>query len=251
MGIDEEDLGPRAKAILDNALHDSPVPVSVLEASPAVKLEDQIKLANAIKRLPPTTAADLSWSGPHPSWDQANAVFQLVWDEILGETTARPFAAASAAQLIKWISLLEYGDTRSLIADQIAFAKNTRVDTTILAILRFQRSGLTFEAPKWIAVVDKLQRTLLPSRGLEPGDYSAYIARLENLLLPPPLGSLDEYGIPIELARKLVPLLTAGDESDLDSVLSRLAGLDPSTLQLSGFEIRLIEDARQDLGVHG
>jgi len=245
LGLPDEEIGHGGRQRLDDLLAETPVPAAVLEATPGVSIEHQLKLAGAIERLSDERAAALSWSSAYPGGEQISAVFDLVWQEILEGRRDRPFGAGSVAQLLVWISLLEQGDTRQLIAKQIEFYGDDKLDRTILAVLKFQRRGLTFEAPKWLTVVDRLQRVLLPRRGLDSGDYSAFLARIESLFLPAPLAALDEYGVPIELARKL-SLRLGGDE--LDAVLARLDSLDLDAIDLDPFERRLLHEAQADLG---
>jgi hypothetical protein len=42
-----------------------------------------------------------------------------------------------------------------------------------------------------------------------------FAVRVENLMLPPPLAALDDYGVPLQLVARLEPFLPAG--SDLDA----------------------------------
>jgi hypothetical protein len=111
------------------------------------------------------------------------------------------------------VHLIEQNDTATVIADQLADVEESKFDRELLNILKFLRRGLTFEAPRWLQAVDRLQRVLLPQMGIAPGDYSAYISRI------------------------------------LDAVLARLADLnaDDPALGLVLFERRLVRAAQDDL----
>lgn len=245
-GMNPDDLTPGAKAVLDEALEGAPVPAEVLEASPAVSIVNQLKLADAIKNMPRDRARLLGWKSPHPTGEQLRVVFQLVWEQgVLPR--GRPLGASSVNQLIFWLNAMERGSTRELMDNQVDYAPERR-DESIINVLRFQRSGLTFEVPKWLMTVDNLQKSLLPGMRLEPGDYRAYATRVENAFLAHPLGALDEYGVPIELARKLERQLVQSEDDDLDAVLARVAALDIEELPLTPFERRLLQEARTDLG---
>lgn len=69
---------------------------------------------------------------------------------------------------------------------------------------------------------------------------------IENFFLPPGIAALDEYGIPLQVARKLIPAI--GEALDLDSALAGLRRLEPARfvdegLGITPFERTLIEDA--------
>ena len=64
-------------------------------------------------------------------------------------------------------------------------------------------------------------------------------------MLPPALAALDEYGLPLQLVTRLEPILPAS--SDLDAVLVALRALDHRRLQLSPFEVALLEEVQKML----
>jgi replicative superfamily II helicase len=234
----------RVEQMLDEAL----VPASVLEETPSVSVEHQVKIAEAIDALDVFGASQLSWNNAYPKKEQVRAVFELVFDQIYTKPYQYPLGASSAKQLAYWISLLEKNDTASVLRDQLSEVEPKDFDSQLLKMLRFMRRGLSFDVPRWLQAIDKLQRAILPRRGIKPGDYGPYLGRIESLFLDPPLSALEEYGIPVEIIRKLSPRLQpAGD--NLDAVLAILGTLeaDSPDLSLSRFEQRLVRTAQADL----
>jgi hypothetical protein len=249
LGMPEEDIGVGTRERVERMLDEAIVPAAVLEETPAVSVEHQLRIAEAIEALPDEIAARLSWSSAFPKKEEIRAVFELVFDQIYNDPFKHPLGATSAKQLAYWVHLLEENDTASVISDQLAEVEPKKFDSQLLKILKFMRRGLSFDVPRWIQAIDRLQRVLLPRKGLTPGDYEAYLARIESLFLDPPLSALEEYGIPIEIIHKLAPLLKPAGDS-LDAVLIALAGLEPDSpvLGLSRFEQRLVRTAQDDLG---
>lgn len=88
---------------------------------------------------------------------------------------------------------------------------------------------------------DVLHRT----KGATPGDYSLLAARAESLFLPAGLYALDEYGIPPELALKLMRL--TGPINDVDQGLRMLASIPLDKIDLMPFERDLVESVRRSL----
>lgn len=253
LGVEPEHVQSGPKERLAEMLETSPLNSKVFEASPTVGLQDQLKLAAAIEDAPEETAAQISWGGPYPRNEQLLPIFEMVNEQVFGtrRRMGRPFGAFSMRQLVFWISALANGDTpRKVLDGQVKYAEdNDRdVDGAILAFLKFLRSGLSFEAPRWLRAAGAIQSVVLPHRGIPAGDYEPYIGRLENLFLPYPLAALDEYGLPVELIRKLEPQLLAAGE-DIDALLKLLVNLDPSPLDLTPFEQLLLSTAQEDLGL--
>jgi hypothetical protein len=253
LGLEPEHVQNGPKERLAELLETSPLDSEVFEASPTVGLQDQLKLASAIEEAPEETAAMISWGGAYPRNEQLLPIFEMVDEQVFGtkRRMGRPFGAFSMRQLVFWINALANGDApRRILDGQVKYAEENDldVDGAILAFLKFLRSGLSFEAPRWLRAAGAIQSVVLPRRGIPAGDYEPYIGRLENLFLPYPLAALDEYGLPVELIRKLEPqLLEAGE--DIDALLRLLVNLDPAGLNLTPFEQLLLGTAQEDLGL--
>jgi len=248
LGLPEENVGLGARERLQEMLTGAPISAQVLEETPAVSAEHQLQLAYAIQALPPEGAARLSWNGAYPKKEETQAVFDLVFSEIYTEPYGRPLGSSSGKQFAYWVHLIEENETAKVIEQQLADVEEKKFNSQLLYMLRFLRRGLTFEAPRWLQAIDRIQRVLLPEMGIRAGDYGPYISRLEGLFLDKPLSALEEYGMPIELIKKLSPFLGSADEN-LDVVLAKMAALDPEdpALKLSRFERRLLRLAQDDL----
>ena len=77
------------------------------------------------------------------------------------------------------------------------------------------------------------------------GDHHRDAVLVEHLFLNPVTVALDEYGIPLPLARKL-QVRFSGDR-ERDAALVQIRALDLDELSLSSFEPSLIEDARASM----
>lgn len=82
-----------------------------------------------------------------------------------------------------------------------------RVDNIIQNIFSVQKNWLQYRAPKWINVVDSLQKYATQKLGLPSGDYSYVAEMIENEFIPKNLRILLEYGIPHSAIRKLQVVL--------------------------------------------
>jgi hypothetical protein len=78
-----------------------------------------------------------------------------------------------------------------------------------------------------------------------PGDYTLLAARAESLFLPAGLYALDEYGVPAEIAVKL--MRSTGPIHDVDQGLRMLASIPLDDIDLLSFERDLIANVRRSL----
>jgi hypothetical protein len=248
LAIDDDDLTPTSRKRIQRYLDQDLLPVSTLRANAGIDLDAQLDLAEALAQDPYSWTDNLAWQG-FPQYEQLLAVTELMFKHF--SAAARRWGARSARQLTLLIWRSYLGESpQKLIAQQLDYAvsQGDTVDDVVLSVLTFQRSGLTFGFPKYLRVVDDVQRAVLGRAGVPTGDYSQFAAAAEGAFLPVPLAALDEYGLPLEVARKLRRrLLPAGGDESLDAVLARVRSVPGNIGSLSHFEQELLQEAQEDL----
>lgn len=78
-----------------------------------------------------------------------------------------------------------------------------RVDNVIEKLFALQKNWLQYRAPKWINVVDSLQKYAADQLGIMSGDYSYVAEMIENEFVQSGLRILLEYGIPRSAVQKI------------------------------------------------
>lgn len=73
----------------------------------------------------------------------------------------------------------------------------------ILDSLQFVRHWIGYAIPKWMSVINKIQKQICISFDLKPGNYSFYIASLENDFIDEDFAILIEYGLPKSAVEKI------------------------------------------------
>lgn len=82
-----------------------------------------------------------------------------------------------------------------------------KTDNIIEKIFALQKNWLQYRAPKWINVVDSLQKYATQKLGLPSGDYSYIAEMIENEFVQSSLRILLEFGIPQSAVQKLQIIL--------------------------------------------
>lgn len=72
-----------------------------------------------------------------------------------------------------------------------------------------------------------------------------FAAHADSLFMPAGLFALDEYGVPSEIARKI--MIASGAIESVDQGLRMLAGIDLGQIQLQAFEREILESVRLSL----
>jgi hypothetical protein len=241
--IEQGDLTDEAEERVQKYHTHAELPFWLIKANVGVAPEAQLALAEELASDPNGYSQKLSWHGV-PSFNDLLPICDLIWTFFGGSSlgsgsakTARQLAAM-LLQLTGKPSLVE------LIKNQLQYSNNDP-DQAVKAVLDFQRLWATFHFPKLLRAIGHIQDAVLSKRGLPTGSYDQYASLVEHLFLNPVLVALEEYGIPLPLARKLEAYL--GGDRDLDAALLRIRGLSLGGLRLSPFERALIEDARASM----
>jgi len=147
-----------------------------------------------------------------PKYEQLKYVFDLAWDNLIveGETT-RPM---TAKRLI--FMTFNYGleqNINKLINDNFSYLKglstsrnksdNDLMDIAIQGVFQILKHWFQYKVPKWLSVINEIQRFVCQEKGLRAGNYSFYSNHIENDFLPENLSILSEYGIPRSAIKKL------------------------------------------------
>ena len=77
-------------------------------------------------------------------------------------------------------------------------------DEAVETIFKFQKNWLQYKIPKWLNVVDSLQKYIAAELGMEAGDYSFIAEAIENEFTAANIQILTEFGIPSSAIRKIL-----------------------------------------------
>lgn len=240
--MDEDDLTERSKERVGTVIDESVIDYSTIKSNVGVDIEAQIALGRELHENLHQWLDVLQWRDPN--WDQLFGATKLIWDYFDGSRLGRG-SVRSAKQLSVLISCLR--DAKSvadIISQQIPYCEDD-ADAATTQVLDFLRLWARFHFPRLLMALHRIQADVLNRYGEKPGDYEAFATRVKNLFLPPEIVALEEYGIDLELARKLIPQLATN--GDIDQTLENLRKLDIRALNLHPFEAVLLKDAQDAL----
>ncbi|QOI66003.1 helicase (plasmid) [Arthrobacter sp. TES] len=249
--IDEQDRSETTKERLRPILEQQDLSVEVITANAGIEVEDQLRLARHLLGLAPKDIANLTWSTSHPNWDQLTAVINLIW-EYLPPEHLMSHGARSAAQLtlfVNWAATAN-GDTRALIQRFTTHRQDRGaaqdVNSSLETYFDFSRFWLDHHLPNRLRALTAIGREVLQRRGFVPGSYDSFAARVEDGFQPRFLVLLEEYGIPVQVSKKLVRRMRRYET--LDELITNLKGLrEEDLVGLDSFERGLLNRALKSM----
>ncbi|WP_273652244.1 DEAD/DEAH box helicase [Cellulomonas fimi] len=235
-----EQTQERLRPILEQDLVSEDTMAAVMGVEP----EQQIELAKHLNGMPRARLAELQWTTAYPRYGQLEGLSSLIWNFIPPDYH-QGHGPTSAKQLTRYIATASQADgrMRDVIAD---FTKDPNwwragedLDDRIELAFDFVRFWVDHNFPQLVRAVDRIAADVLQSRGMTPGSFEAYAARVEANFAQPLFASVEEFGLPIEVTRKLAAKLRSADT--LDDLLGRIRMVASQSLpELSPFERSLV-----------
>lgn len=240
--LSDEDVHDNVRERVDDLITQTYLPIDIIRKNTSIDPEAQIDLARHLERSPQEHWPYLSWAS-YPTKAQLDYACTLVWEFLVPNKQRRGGVSSGVQLSFKLRRLSQVRDSRALVLEELANDfKPPSPNEAVENVLEFERTWATFEFPRYIMALSRIQEHVFGSIGLQPGDYSFYSMQVESLFRTPVLISLDEYGVPLQVAEKIGEEL--GIEDDLDSALAYLKRVDVTKFRLSPFERDVIEDAK-------
>lgn len=214
-----------------------------------ISIEGQINIIDVIQKEIVTNPQNILWTGI-PSYNQLKFIVELGWVNLLkeGEST-NPMTMGKLAYITNnygkkngFIEAVksEYKYQRNLTSNRKK-DENAILDQAILFTMQAHRHWIKYKVPKWLHVINNLQKEVCISLDIEPGNYSLYASLLENDFVSSNLSLLIDLGVPSSALLKIERLIPK--EIPANNVISYIKTNQKETFKiLSEYEKQKIEN---------
>lgn len=179
----------------------------------AVSVEGQKKIVQKIKEELKINPKLVIWDN-FPKYDQLCFIIHLAWEHLLKPTeTTRPMTknklpVTIMKHLYNDVGVLIFEERKYLETRNPNWEEQRVIDTAIENVFREKRHWISYKAPKWLNVVDSLQKVVCRKMGLsKTGDYSFFASYLENEGVEDRFSVLVDMGIPLSVIKKISKLV--------------------------------------------
>lgn len=148
---------------------------------------------------------DLIYWNSYPKYEQLQFVLGLAWDNL--KTPGESIAPMSKKQLIKMT--FDYGINKNifyLVNNQFNYRRKLEAnkdklstdlrDEAIQFVFQAMKHWFQYKIPKWLSVMNELQRFVCAEKRIRAGNYTYYANLIENDFIRENLAILLEYGVP-------------------------------------------------------
>ncbi|HFK1721262.1 TPA: DEAD/DEAH box helicase [Bacillus cereus] len=175
----------------------------------AVSVEGQKEIIKQLKQKLKNDPELIMWDR-FPNKYQLNFVISLAWEYLLKSTeTTRPMTKNKLPVTIrKHVSK----NLHTLIMEEQNYLKKQNpkwtakrvIDTAIENVFREKRHWISYKVPKWLNVINSLQKVICQNEGLgKNGDYTYFASYLENEGVEERFSLLIDMGIPSSVINKI------------------------------------------------
>lgn len=241
--LDDQELSDESRKRLGSLIDQHVLSIETLRRHPDVSAESLLSLARWLDPNAENLASQMRWTFD-PTYDQHLLICRLMWEHMNAAKIGNGSARSPEQLALKIWRLRDTPTTRQQIEQELAWKND--VDVAVQSVLDFNRLWVSFHFPKLLMAIQSVQHEVFKKKGLPVGDFSAFAARVEASFLPPILSALDEYGIPVDLARKLLPLF-GSNHSDVDAAVAVLKQVEISKLGFDPFEVSLLGEVKESL----
>lgn len=187
-----------------------------------VQVEGQINIINQLRKDIKDNYELVCWSG-FPKKEQLAYTLSLAWRHLLKEgESVKPMTLRS---LITVTSIYTYNhNIWDLINNNFKYYKTLDkykdisdpdlMDEAIRNSFQVLKHWFEYKIPKWLSVIDSLQKFVCSEQGLRSGNYSHFSNQIENDFLRENLTILTEYSIPSSAIRKLEAIIPPDKSQD-------------------------------------
>lgn len=236
--IDEEDLNEDSKTKVDIIQRNSDLSLDTLRLNPNIEPEFQNNLAKVILSY----QNKLRWH--MPNYHQLGTICYLIWEYFIAPSNSKAFIKSHKQLTFKIYQVYRNRDIKTLLA--LAVGDKTNKDEINKAIeeeVNFIKYWPQYHFPIYLRNMQNIANEIFEKNHIAPIDYTFFATQLECLFTNPNFNILEEYGLPLQISKKIETLFHNAE--NLDQVLARLRTLNVESFPLTDFEKEIIIDIKK------
>ncbi|HEX8592344.1 MAG TPA: DEAD/DEAH box helicase [Pseudomonas sp.] len=223
------------------------IPISLILKHQGIHPSKLIEFANALIDKCNAWNGLMRWDGIYPTNPQLMHLSKILF-KYFNVSSMGGGAVRSDTQLHKKIIdvINKVDDKILIIRDQkfwVSRSSDYNIDDAIQAVFNFKKNLINYNLPKIIYAISDIQELIFKRFSYPFGDYKSFASTLENFYFPPAVNSLEEFGIPIQITKKILANHNF-DDMNVDQYIIKLKAISMKNLTyLTEFEARILKHA--------
>ncbi|MGI9278052.1 MAG: DEAD/DEAH box helicase [Endozoicomonas sp.] len=190
----------------------------------------------------------MQWDSIYPTSEQLRHLSMIMFKYFNVSSMAGGTVRSEQQLFKKLIDIIKKVDDKDLINQDFVFwkkgNKNYNIDDAVQSVFNFKKNLVNYNLPKILYAISDIQEVIFSRFGYNHGDYKPFATSLEHFYLPAAINSLEEFGIPNQIAKKIINNVEFDDLENIDSVIESLSEHKKDSFSyLSNFEKLFVRKA--------
>lgn len=229
--------------------HQQILPIELINKHQGISPEKLLTFAEALMDNCGKWNRNMVWDSLYPTKDQLDHLCFILFEYFsisrMGNGTVK-----SASQLHNRLrSIMNHESDLDLINKEYSYwiekDADYTVDDAVQIIFDFKRNLVSYNLPKIILAINDIQKLIFTRFNYSFGDYTNFCHALEAHFELPTLVTLEEFGIPMQISKKIAKVAGITSEDNIDITLGKIkskASNGKIYNVLSDFESSLLEN---------
>jgi replicative superfamily II helicase len=202
------------------------LPVEVLNKHQGISPEKLLSFAEQMIENCGKWNKLMCWNGGYPTKYELNHLCEIL-KENFNVTRLGGGSVRTAAHLSNRLrDIMSNKTEKEMIKDEYLYRRSMdkayEVDNAVQVIFEFKRNVVSYNLPRMIYAINDIQRIIFERFKYNFGDYTLFAGKLESFFEHPSIVVLEEFGIPFEVAKKVIDNIIIEDDDDIDCVMTNI-----------------------------
>lgn len=190
----------------------------------------------------------MKWDGAYPSSPELRHLVKILFEYFTISRMGGGSVVSKEQLHVKLNQIIHQESDKDLIHSDFKYwySRNPDypADDSVHRIFNFKKNVVNYNLPKIIYAISDIQEEVFKRYGFKFGDYKLFASKLENFYQPSAINSLEEFGIPSQISKKLLSNIEFEDVENIDSVIEKLTKINNSSLYfLTDIETDFVQKA--------
>lgn len=229
--------------------HQQILPVELINKHQGISPDRLLAFAEALMDNCGSWNKKMVWDSLYPTKDQLYHLCIILFDYFSMGRMGNGAVKTASHLHNRLRSIMNHESDLKLIHDEYSYWKEKdaeyTVDDAVQVIFDFKRNLVSYNLPKIILAINDIQQLIFPRFKYSFGDYTNFCHALEAHFELPTLVTLEEFGIPMQIAKKISRVANVSSDDNIDTTLSKIkynAGNGKIFNSLNDFESSLLKN---------
>lgn len=219
------DLNPSNQDRVQKYYDQDVLPVPLILKHQGIDPNRLINFAEELTRNLKSWNRLMCWTSKYPTEFELKHLSEILFKHFNISAMAGGAVRSEKQLNRKLLDIIKQVDDKILIKNDYDYwskKKSYSVDDAVQNVFNFKKNLINYNLPRIIYAINDIQEFVFKHYDYSYGNYKQFVVALENFYGPASINALEEFGIPNQVAKKIIKNSDIEDVNNIDSVLAYL-----------------------------